>query len=126
MLKVEELRIGNWIDYKGQHHIQWSIEDYGEWGKNIEQLITPIELTEEWLVKLGFEDASSVGINSLRYRNGCLKIRLFKNGNMHLYLHDVMFDSIKIKHVHQLQNLYFALTQKELKIEESTKNEVST
>jgi hypothetical protein len=67
----------------------------------------PIPLTEEWLVKLGFE---------LHYG------RYFK-GNFCYYPENKMFEWRGIilldflwNEVHKLQNLYFALTGEELKI----------
>ena len=66
----------------------------------------PIPLTEEWLVKLGFEKLE--GWDDMYY---------FKIGDFQIYEYNVSgyeFDDFEIKHVHQLQNLYFALTNEEL------------
>ncbi len=74
--------------------------------KNGEWSFTPIPLTEEWLVKFGFgvevfvngtEFSVVDGIASLNYRE---------------------MEVMKIKYVHQLQNLYFALSGEELTIKE--------
>lgn len=67
---------------------------------------TPIPLTEEWLVKLGFER-----IESITQKDG-LTIRGRKN--FEVYVHDYNKD-LRIEWVHQLQNLYFALVGEELK-----------
>ncbi|WP_131828098.1 hypothetical protein [Elizabethkingia anophelis] len=71
---------------------------------------TPIHLTEEWLVKLGFEKSDSLS-NCTKTTNG---YKFDFAGGEVLYL-----DSVRLKHikyVHQLQNLYFALTGEELTI----------
>ncbi len=87
--------------------------------------LSPIPLTEEWLLKFGFEcigketdyemfcigyieNDSHEGIGSY----SC-SFELNKNddGSFHLEL-----SSIDVKYVHQLQNLYFALTEEELAI----------
>lgn len=133
MLEARELRIGNLFlgkpvshddlpmvtmtvkkieKYQGDDLINgfwWGQSDYCGW--NMKD-IKPIPLTEEWLVKFGFEyngmwwdssqeyfeldtfkDSYVMGVNSCEYNHG-----------------------IEINHVHQLQNLYFALTGKELTI----------
>ena len=69
--------------------------------------LSPIELTEEWLIKFGFE---KIGKN-------------FEKDNILILWNiiDKCYDfvhtdkGIEIKYVHQLQNLYFSLTGQELK-----------
>jgi hypothetical protein len=69
----------------------------------------PIPLTEEWLVKFGFD------ITSLHY---------FKKNGIIIQSEDDYFECllgivvVKLKYVHKLQNLYFALTGEELKQQE--------
>ncbi len=72
----------------------------------------PITLTEEWLLKFGFEKRSIIQENDSYYLNGEIVwvtkkgFRYFQNRNI-------------IQHVHQLQNLYFALTGEELTIKDN-------
>ena len=67
----------------------------------------PIQLTEEWLVKFGFIKRTPTGY-------------YFDMGRMSINLPDFEYKNIridvKLKYVHQLQNLYFALTGEELTI----------
>ena len=75
--------------------------------KNIE----PIPLTEEWLVKFGFEKEMfsndfSFGDFELNFVNDFFEFYYGKD------------NVIKIKSIHQLQNLYFALTNEELTFKE--------
>lgn len=72
--------------------------------------IEPIQLTEEWLLNFGFE--KELGWDNMVY---------FNNNGMHIYLCENGKESwleyendIVLKSVHQLQNLYFALTNEEL------------
>lgn len=73
-----------------------------------------IPLTEDWLVKFGFKNEK---LN--RYRLGKLLIALesdsYKKGRV--YYNSWAIKERKPKYVHSLQNLYFALTGKELEIE---------
>lgn len=101
-MKESELRIGNYVHFKSEDN-DFSIELKFEFesGWNMDY-IKPIPLTEEWLVKFGFLINGSCCENN--------KIVLYKIINpteFHLA-------GVKLQYVHQLQNLYFALTGEEL------------
>jgi hypothetical protein len=111
-----ELRIGSLID-RGDYHCKVTgITEDGimtepinyEGERFVEQITKPIPLTEEWLVKFGFdkkahrEGLSIILENTLGYKNG------------RTYFKSWCILESQPKHVHQLQNLYFALTGKEL------------
>lgn len=107
-MKANELRLGNWVydegDLKTPIQIVRLEEDNTGWLK-------PIPLTEEWLLKFGAEE------NILRLIDD-MWIQ-FEDGEWCVCNdNDGFYDVSCIKHVHQLQNLYFALTGEELKIEE--------
>lgn len=111
-MKASDLRIGNYYldiddnltELSGYELYQMTIKE------NTNNLgvkeFQPIPLTEEWILKLGFEE-SDLGLK-------------FELNDIYIYTHDgVMWyntvnDSINIEFVHQLQNLYFALMSKEL------------
>ena len=102
--------------------------------KGIEPPVRPISLTEEWLLKFGFEKIPHFTIsNSLVKsigRNRQLSIGCVGNPNEMLFLQEIDVDGKTINdliclhnwdydkelHVHQLQNLYYALTREELTI----------
>lgn len=76
--------------------------------------IAPIPLTEEWLLKFGFSD-NTISLNT---PDKTLNISAVVKGDYFLFLDDMFggcFDLNCIQSVHQLQNLYFALTGEELK-----------
>lgn len=77
--------------------------------------MTPITLTEEWLVKFGFEEVKPLPNDEHKWST------YSKNG-VHIDLPYFEFNleeiTIEIKSVHQLQNLYYALTQTELIIKQ--------
>ena len=94
----------------------------------LDQFVKPIPLTEEWLLKFGFTnyewctDCAFIKFNNshimLRYFNDkwyCTKTKVSKDSKGHKMSEgkDIVRKGI-IKHVHQLQNLYFALTGEEL------------
>ena len=69
-----------------------------------------VELTEEWLYKFGFIDdfSKDTRVRKIGYRNEGFWI----TSDFKLITSDQ--NSVKMEYVHQLQNLYFALTGKEL------------
>jgi len=79
--------------------------------------LKPIPLTEEWLIKLGFK----VRRNNY-FRKGDLQINISHNydvTNAWLLSFDESYSlEIIVGYVHQLQNLYFALTGEELTIKQ--------
>jgi hypothetical protein len=117
-MKANELRIGNYIGDKDDIAIVESIDKDGcmvqfindeKNGFRISQPIKPIPLTEEWLLRMGFdkfaEHTPSFGHDDI-YRKGYIDI--------HARYNQYHFHGILINFVHELQNLYFALTKQEL------------
>lgn len=121
-MKKNELRIGNYVLYENEE-IQididcfyWSVESsYAEleyW-----EQYKPIPITDEWLLKFGFKVIKN-------YNNGLIGFKDFNllgDENLYYYTydnHNVI--GVGLKYVHQLQNLYFALTGEELFIKEET------
>ena len=109
---------GNWnyADYKGVFN--FNSRDWYAIGEStlfIED-IEPIELSEEILLKCGFDEISRDGLN-IRY-----DFEPYKFGYLDYYNGKIIvtFQSQKIseeiKYLHQLQNLIFALTNEELTV----------
>ncbi len=76
--------------------------------------VKPIELTEEWLIKFGFElnvDGYWIDRNNIVFDMGCLCIgNYFESEKDHYQL-----VGDEITHVHSFQNGYMFLTGEELK-----------
>jgi len=102
-MKANELRIGNWVRLR-EHDAFIQIEQYQLCESELINL-QPIPITEEWLVKSG---ASKQNGYQYRFLYGFLIIR---NGICFYKYYDL---EIELNYVHQLQNLYFALTGEEL------------
>jgi len=109
-MKAAELRIGNWINYLGSGEVQ--IKDAKALFNSMEQFdypypkVSPIPLTEEWLIKFGFDGQDY----------NLFTIELSRNQFMILKDEWLIVISNNCKYVHQLQNIYFALTGEELTI----------
>ena len=155
MLKANELRIGNWVNYYKSgsifqnkiYCINYSTCTIGDTvnrdtvkHRNLE----PILLTEEWLVKFGFEKHDNIilptfliNVSKNRYGYKVLSVTT-QHGNEYISIRQVMIDKPREEddivtllngdihgrpfYVHQLQNLYFALTGEELQINEQTED----
>lgn len=109
MIQANELRIGNWVDKS-------NIAKYKHVGKVMTLSVTnkfdPVLLTEEILEKAGFDNCFlDIGDQAIEVRKG-----VFYLYGSTACTHGHTFSG-EVKYLHQLQNLYFALTGEELKIE---------
>jgi hypothetical protein len=116
-MKANELRIGNLIINQYNKIKAVDFEDF-KWHFDNEQGFTnnwsffnPIPLTEEWLVKFGFEKDDDDNFELLD-----VLIQSWRFCSEFHYVNNHGCSDINILYVHQLQNLYFALTNTELTI----------
>ena len=120
-MKASELRIGNYIQFRHtETPVKITLGDFVREYKN-EHLedYEPIPLTEEWLVKFGFEKVTdfqfsiddsylTLKVEDDNWDELCMDVFI-----MTLDMHKPFYITC-IEYVHQLQNLYFALTGTEL------------
>ncbi len=112
---IKELRIGNWYNHISPHDTQpcqmqahmFDLKDEF-WDR-----VYPILVDEKWLLKFGFTKTEKDDFD-LSYNFPLI------SGNIIIELERCFVLTHKIiiarcKYVHQLQNLYFAITQEELK-----------
>lgn len=117
-MKANELRIGNWYKWD-TIECELTLTDFHNMEFENDIVFQPIPLTEEWLLKFGFETYTTE--KSKVYKQGnFMVIYVLKGrfaGNKYLKAFNISFSEFgHIKHVHTLQNLYFALTGEELQI----------
>jgi hypothetical protein len=106
-MKANELRIGNYINEYNVGVLQARILDF-EYILNGDINYQSIELTEEWLLKLGFVKNNF----DSHYEKGEFYIEVWEKDFVFRW-NDFNID-INLNSVHRLQNLYFALTLNEL------------
>lgn len=139
-MKANDLRIGNWIKYEDKlvQVVQLSSlmilcqRDENQFLVNCEpKVFQPIELTEELLLKIGFElmntknhkgfemvreieeDVYEFLVFKIFSDNTLLHMRKSKGGGFEYG----EFTKRGIKYLHELQNAYFLLTNQEMEIE---------
>lgn len=111
-MKANELRIGNFVYLKSKQKIFGISSGYEiDTGTDSEDF-EPIPLTEEWLLKFGFELCDAP--EEQGYQKG--EYRMFKNdvGEFNFCLFEFGDWYQKIESVHELQNLYLCLCGEEL------------
>lgn len=111
-MKANELRIGNWVYYppmKNNYQVLRLNTD-------IEVDYEPIPLTEEILLKCGFSNNGDGGVEL--YLKPMILSYDLKTKKMYLMAGQFAecTDTVPCEYLHQLQNLYFALTGEELTI----------
>lgn len=123
-MKARELRIGNWV--KGNRPFKVLPKDilvsYNHEKQQGESRYLPIPLTEEILLKCGFELGSNgwYSLESWLFDFNCLDISI--NQEFAAIEYGSRYDTHacnltgNIRYLHQIQNLYFALTNEELEI----------
>jgi len=119
-MKANELRIGNLVFDRRKEIIEvgpvlltqlilWQDTHYSR-----KPPCDPIPLTEEWLLKFGFGGKDPftylhIKTNELEFHWG--------NNNLNVISYDLGAGiTFNVQYIHQLQNLYFALTGEELTI----------
>ena len=123
-IQAKELRIGN-LTYKilkGKRHVDEidyldlaGLSGCRHYILPMGLLLKPIPLTEEWLIKFGFEKLKNNGID-YELHDCVISFEAKWMWTSESKLNEVR--TLIPKYVHQLQNLYFALTGEELTIKE--------
>lgn len=117
-MKANELRIGNLYEFKGCL-CTININTFAEFNLHLKEF-QPIPLTEEWLLKFGFDNNRRLYLYGMA--DYFMSYDIMSDNSIFIYneVETANNESLTmmghIKYIHQLQNLYFALTGEELKI----------
>jgi len=133
-MKASELRIGNLVKDQSDKNRVWSVvgisnitidvRDLGGTSEHPQlcEFIQAIPLTEEWLLKFGFKNVEGWGFEipiTEHGGDGACVIALY-HGQYYIIPADGPtighWINAPIQYIHQLQNLYLALTGEELEI----------
>jgi hypothetical protein len=137
MIQANELRLGNWVMEAGEPSLIYSIESGGITFFSInniavhketlrtldghEKRFEPIPLTHELLEACGFEGVEqNSGANDFfrlpKGSNGIANWIEYDSDGLLCFHHGGFVRGVPVRHLHQLQNLYFALTGSELPV----------
>lgn len=130
MVNVRDLRLGNWISDMGDGYGRViAIHDDGDIITTANNLMLPLEnyypinLTSDMLSACGFEKANELSNDA--YTKSIDGHRIFVQINLQIIsllascpngVRSTVILSYPFKYVHQLQNFYYAILQKELTI----------
>lgn len=124
MIQIQELRVGNYVSTiypKFNYEKVKEIKEKVVYTGNIKGIgyisLKPIPLTEEILLKCGFELKGII----FRINNGFAnQFDVNYSLSRNVYYYDSskygIYNEVKLKYLHQLQNLYYCLTGEELNI----------
>lgn len=120
-MKATELRIGNYLNGKQGHVVVTEIRTNNSVkiqdntsSFDVGTCLVAIPTTTEWLLKLGFKYNES---SSLYEKRG-YDVDIKDGEYCHFYIPEFGDWYQDTEYIHQLQNLYFALTCEELKLEQ--------
>lgn len=137
-MKANELRLGNYVNFKNREDIlfcsinelsssgyihlirHFKVGDEDDQPEGIED-ITPININEEWLERFGFVNTThklgNPAPNHKAFEKYNFHIKLYgKDIENYMWFGEQVLSYAPVQYVHQLQNLYFALTGEELTI----------
>ena len=112
-MKANELRIGNYyygdVLFPSEYNVIIANDLVELDSDPLDDYYQPLPLTEEWLLKFGFYKSDNYGNDEYR-----LDGYSYFRGSFYISDCDECGESVEINFVHELQNLYFALTKQEL------------
>ena len=122
MIKPSDLRLGNWVMYDNRYFQISMIADVfpelntTEFGIGVVDYnnISAIPLSEEVLLKCGFEKGD-FSKTYVRYSIG--NFNIIHDTDKGIFICDgIKYTLVCVEYLHQLQNLYYALTGEELEV----------
>lgn len=124
-MEAKNLRIGNYV--KHNHSIGMALPTQLTSGNDFDMCddFEPLPLNNEWLSKFGFDDSGyQKGYTGVEFRvNMIMDFILTKPKFMGEWQEHYCYDLgqhrfVEVKYVHELQNLFFAITTTELQIKQ--------
>jgi len=123
-IRENELRVGNWVQFRHtETPVRITLGDFvREYNDEHLEDYEPIPLTEEWLLKFGFENKGHGFSDNIYYKQEELLNwghRVIMSNTGIVLQHGFMnqwSELTSVEYVHQLQNLFHALTGEELTI----------
>jgi hypothetical protein len=124
--EVQALRIGNWVNveyFSGKiepkqvdGYVFWHLMFPNDARHTIENTaLQYIPITHEWILKLGFKETKGKDENKIYiHRVHGKYVDVFENKGKFFSGYNGYAYALKIDYVHQLQNLFFVITGKEL------------
>ena len=109
IMKTKELRVGNYIFFSGVETqlipADFKTQCRGLNGSEMPN-IEPIKLTEEILLKFGFELVNKIGAIKRLRKNQLFQIRIIDT--------EIFYEHKRLDFVHELQNIFFCLCGEDL------------
>lgn len=126
MMKANELRTGNWVCVDNDSDLITVVDGItldavhlvGNAVNNRYEQVFPIQLTEDWILNLGFEETYNSNYTQRFDLMATMNHGYIFGINIDKKLNTLSFrfwgKEIGVKYVHEVQNLYFVLSGNEL------------
>lgn len=121
-MEANELRINNYVNAHLYDEMPILVESvcrheeniYNSWTGEISlHSLTGIKITEDWLLNFGFFDTGVALEIQIDLDNGSTFYGYESEDGFCIGVKDLL---LNLKYIHELQNLYFAITKKELNL----------
>jgi len=113
-MKASELRVGNWVA-SCNNGVETTV---GIVMAGVQTIFEPINITEDWLLRLGFKYVESYNNYKIKAGEYWNSVKFDEDENVWIYNNDYSdagcYEITTIKYVHELQNLYHAINKEEL------------
>lgn len=115
-MEAKNLRLHNWVLCNGLRTTVNIPLLKAVFENNIQETVEPLPLTEEWLNKFGFVEESE---NDFTLRQSPMVFTIHRNLITKQFMCRMEINySFLVETVHELQNLFFAITKQELEIKQ--------
>ena len=122
-MNAKELRLGNAVYFNNEIDTICEIGqanngfcEKGGYFNFDKGAVKPIPLTEEWILKFGFEKDEK---NEYWFWKKCVSVSVLGYIELLSFNRQSFKTNIQLKYIHQLQNLYFALIGEELVVSDA-------
>jgi hypothetical protein len=109
-MKINELRVGNLLYNESVIVTIDARTIFDIWDNKGLSKYKPIPITDTWLLKFGFKFSKGL----MTYYKNNHDVSLYASGIIEFSPFGHAYNVINIKYIHELQNIYFALTGDEL------------
>lgn len=122
-MEAKKLRLHNWVLCNGLRTTVNIPLLKAVFEKNIQETVEPLPLTKEWLDNFGFDDSEyKKGYTGVDYKTNLIMDFVLTKPNFmgewqNYYTYDLgQHRFVALHYVHELQNLFFAVTTTELEL----------
>lgn len=115
-MKLQEIKLGIWLKYPNSNHFKVAISDFNNktFWEDIEDVITPVEISEKTLLQLGFHKIYESDYHKKFELTNDLAFQVVQKLNGHYTVRHYGETLRIVEYIHQIQNLYSSIMDKDI------------